>query len=113
MATPQKTPPEVANWRHLLQGMAKILADGLHGPDGPPPGTSFSRLEAAVLALESSLGAAILTLSLERQAETFHRALPSDLRLCPSCQGETIPRPSVRRELHTRTGVVTWQEPQR
>ena len=113
MATLQKTPPEVAKCRHLLQGLAKNLADRLYGPDGPPPGTSFSRIEAAVLALESALGAAILTLFLERQAETFHRALPAELRLCPSCHGETIPRPSVRRELHTRSGVVTWQEPQR
>src|SRR5271157_4154322 len=105
MATQQKTTREVESCRHLLQGQAKNLADRLYGPAGPPPGTSFSHLEALALQLTASLRTQLLNLLLARQAEALHRALPADLRLCPSCGRETIPQDPEPHQLHARAGI--------
>src|SRR5271157_1430970 len=113
MATQQKTTREVESCRHLLQGQAKNLADRLYGPDGPPPGTSFSHLEALALQLTASLRTQLLNLLLARQAEALHRALPADLRLCPSCGRETIPQDPEPHQLHARAGILGWHEPHR
>jgi hypothetical protein len=113
MATLEKTLPEVEKCRCLLQGTAKNLADRLYGPDGPPPGTSFSHLEATVDRLMQSVRKQVLDLLLSRQSAAFHQALPADLRLCPSCGRDTLPKDPEPRLLHSRAGMVEWLEPQR
>src|SRR5208283_3941244 len=113
MATQQKSPPEVEKCRYLLQGLAKNLADRLYGPDGPPQGTSFSHLEHIALQLTAAIRTHVLNLLLARQAEAFHRALPANLRFCPSCGHLTVPKESELQQLHSRAGVLQWQQPQR
>ena len=91
MATLEKASSEVDNCRFLLQGMAKNLADRLYGPQGPPAGTRLTHLETIADLLTQSIRQSFLDLLLARQSAAFHQALPADLRLCPSCQHETLP----------------------
>jgi hypothetical protein len=113
MATLEKASSEVDNCRFLLQGMAKNLADRLYGPQGPPAGTRLTHLETIADLLTQSIRQSFLDLLLARQSAAFHQALPADLRLCPSCQHETLPAEAEPRLLHSRAGILEWQEPQR
>jgi len=113
MAMPTTTPSEVDNCRFLLQGQAKILADRLYGPQGPPPGTSFAQLECCALALTHNLRKLLLDLLLARQAEVMHQQLPEELRNCPACGRTTLPQEPQPRLLHSHAATVEWLEPQR
>jgi hypothetical protein len=106
-------PRELDSCRFLLEGQAKVFADRLYGPDGPPVGTSFTDIEKIVLALGLEFQKQLLDLLLLRQAEVMHRELPESLRCCPSCKGDTIAQDPEPRLLHSLAGIVEWQEPQR
>jgi hypothetical protein len=113
MAPLAKTLPEVEKCRWTLQGTAKNLADRLFGPEGPPPGTPFSHLEAIADRLTRSIRKHFLDLLRSRQSAAFHQALPADLRLCPSCGRDTLAKDPEPRVLHTQAGLIEWLEPQR
>jgi hypothetical protein len=113
MATLEKASAEVDNCRFLLQGMAKNLADRLYGLQGPPAGTRLTHLENIADQLTLSIRKYFLDLLLARQSAAFHQALPVDLRLCPACERETFPADPEPRLLHSRSGILEWQEPQR
>ena len=66
MTSHTKASVDVASCHFLLQGQAKILADRLYGPDGPPVGTSFSHLEHLALAVSGNLRKFLLDLLLEK-----------------------------------------------
>jgi hypothetical protein len=106
-------PRELDSCRFLLEGQAKVFADRLYGPDGPPVGTSFTDIEKIVHALGLEFQKQLLDLLLLRQAEAMHRDLAESLRCCPSCKRDTIAQDPEPRLLHSRAGIVEWQEPQR
>ncbi len=112
MATLDKTPREVEKCRCLLHGLAKILADRLYGPTGPPAASAFSQLEHTADRLAGVLRKSFLDLLLARQAATFRDApMPYP---CPGCGRDTLaedePEPRL---LHTPHGAVEWLEPKR
>jgi hypothetical protein len=113
MATQVKSPHEVEKCRCLLHGSAKILADRLYGPLGPPWGTSFADLERTALRLGRAWRNHFLHLVLSRQATAFRDEPPTDLCHCPSCAGPTRVADPEPRILHSRAGDAEWSEPQR
>jgi len=113
MVLETRKPPEVDSCRFLFEGQAKVFADRLYGPDGPPVGTPFAEIEQAVLAVGLGFQKQLFDLLLVRQAEAMHRDLPEDLRGCPSCKRDTIAQDPEPRLLYSRAGIVEWQEPQR
>src|SRR5262245_16695595 len=113
MATLEKKLPEVEKCHGLLQGAAKNLADRCYGPQGPPPGTPLAHLEAIADRLTRSVRKHFLDVLLSRQSAALHQALPADLRLCPACGRDTLPRDPEPRVLHTHAGLIEWLEPQR
>jgi hypothetical protein len=107
------TLPEVESCRFLLQGQVKNLADRLYGPTGPVYGTPFAEIERVVLTVGLDFQKQLLDVLLARQAEAMHQNLSEELRCCPSCKHDTIAQEPEPRLLHSRAGVVEWQEPHR
>jgi hypothetical protein len=105
--------PEVESCRFLLQGQVKNLADRLYGPTGPGFGTPFAEIERVVLKVGLDFQKQLCDLLLARQAEAMHQNLPEQFRCCPSCKRDTIAQEPEPRLLHSRAGVVEWQEPHR
>jgi hypothetical protein len=113
MVNAEKAPREVDNCRHLLQGVAKNLADRCYGPDGPAWGAPFSALEDVALRLAQSVRKAFLDLALSRQAGAFLRNPPAPLCLCPACGRDTQAKGPEPRLLLCRAAAVEWLEPHR
>ena len=104
MARFKKHTPKVEEVRPYLHGVARLLADKLHGPDGPPWGTSLTDIEDLILELRAILSERLLAELLSRQAQAQP---PVDAHTCPTCRQplDTSPpddpglaRESARRE---------------
>src|SRR5262245_2423528 len=103
--------PEVeipAERRPVLAAAAKNLVRHLHGPEGPPWGTSFASLEELAVQISRQLGAELLHQSLQRQAR---QPASSPLHVCPACAGPLDEQPAAPRRVRTTTGLAQWQEP--
>jgi hypothetical protein len=107
------TTAQLPSCQFLIQGQAKIFADRLYGPNGPPVGTSFAELERNAIAISLDLRKQLLDLLLARQADFMHRQLPDHLRCCPSCGCDTFAREPEPRLLHCQAATVEWLEPHR
>ena len=110
MVRTEKAPREVDNCRCLVKGMAKNLADRLWGPDGPAWGTKLSELEDIVVELRQVLSEKMLSLAVQRQADT-QTERPLEYRECLSCHQPPEPREPEPRLVKARGGEVEWKEP--
>jgi hypothetical protein len=125
MARTKSTNTQLAAVEQYLNGVAKSLIDRLYGPNGLPWGTRLTELEDTVLALRQHLSEQMITLALQRQADSCDER-PKDYRDCPSCgavveskhappadtgtlPGEGQPPPEPR-GLETRGGDIAWHE---
>src|SRR6266851_3668849 len=110
MAQTGQPSPDPASVAGYLQGVAKNLLGKLYGPDGPPWGTSLSRLEDLVFSLQQSLAQEFFALALNHQAQLPCLAPPSLLN-CPGCQQTLCCSDSQSRSVTTRVGLAHWLEP--
>ncbi len=99
-----------AELRPVVTAAAKNLATHLYGPEGPAWGTSFASLEELAVQVSRLLGAELIQLAAQRQAD---QPVPSVLDCCPVCSGSLDLRPAEPRSLHTGPGLCDWQEPAR
>jgi hypothetical protein len=93
-----------------LEGVAKSLVDRIYGPDGLPWGTKLTELEDVVLAVRQALSEKMLAQALARQAHTAERR-PEPYQRCPSCQGPVAAKEAEPRDVQTRSGKASWDEP--
>ena len=91
-----------------LQAAAKNVLRHAFGPDGMPWGTRFAELEDLAVQVGQQLSREVLHTALQTQAPTER---PPDLLACPACAGPLQPRPPEERDIQTRPGAVTWDEP--
>ena len=110
MARTGQEGPEMESVAVYLQGVAKYLLGKFYGADGPPWGTSLSRLEDLVFSVQQSLAREFFTLALNLQAQQSSLA-PDSLLRCPSCRLEISCSDSQARSLISRVGVAAWREP--
>ena len=93
-----------------LDGVAKSLVDRIYGPDGLPWGTKLTELEDVVLEVRQALSEKMLARALERQAQTAEQR-PEPYQRCPGCQGEVQAQEPEPRDVQTRSGKASWDEP--
>src|SRR3989442_13460479 len=96
MARSKTRTPKVEQVRPFLESVAKNLVDRLHGPDGPPWGTTLTDIEDLLLQLREVLTEPMLDSAIARQAQTLAQQ-PEAARTCPGCQqplacGDANPR---------------------
>jgi hypothetical protein len=107
-----KANPAVEALRPYLEGVAKKLADDLWGPQGPKWGTTLTELEDIALDARAILTEKLLELGLQRQATEAATERPPEVQECPTCRRPWNEPPEAKvREMDTRAGEVTWQEP--
>jgi hypothetical protein len=99
-----------AELRPVVAAAAKNMANHLYGPEGPPWGTSFASIEELTCQISDLLGAELLHLALQRQAD---QPPPAELQVCPACQGPLRHDAPEPRSVHTNTGTADWLEPAR
>ena len=114
MARKQKRTKEVDNVRSYLEGVAKNLADKLHGPQGPAWGTKLTAIEDLCLDIREVLSEELLNLALKRQAAVHDQQTQEPFRACPGCQRplDWGDKETQERILETRAGAAEWSEPE-
>lgn len=112
MAVARTNPDPIAEVRHYLQGVAKVLVDRLYGPHGPAWGTRLQTLEDTIALIHSTLGEHLLGQALTRQSQACSQAAQAEPVSCPGCQRPTQARPPEPRVVLTDVGLAQWLEPQ-
>jgi hypothetical protein len=99
---------QVAELRHLIEGVAKNFVDRVYGPEGPAWGTSFTDLEELAVQIGQTVSQQMLQHGLQRQAS---QSVPAENRVCPSCSQPVESAEPEPRLVATRAGEVPWLEP--
>jgi hypothetical protein len=99
---------QVAELRHLIQGVAKNFVERVYGPQGPQWGTQFSDLEELAVQIGQAVSRQMLDQALQQQAA---QPVPTPDQVCPSCQQPAAPADPEPRVVQTRAGQTHWLEP--
>ncbi len=110
MAAESIATKQVAELRHLIQGVAKHFVDRVYGPQGPEWGTQFSDLEELAVQIGQAVSRQLLDQALQQQAA---QSVPDPDQVCPSCQQPTAAADPEPRVVQTRAGHTQWLEPHR
>ena len=73
---------QVAELRHLIEGVAKNFAERVYGPQGPEWGTQFVDIEELAVQIGQAVSRQMCDQALQRQAA---QPVPEADQVCPSC----------------------------
>lgn len=110
MAAQSIATKQVAELRHLIEGVAKNFAERVYGPEGPEWGTQFADIEELAMQIGQAVSRHLCDQALQRQAA---RPVPAEDQVCPACGQPVASAGPEPRAVLTRAGEVHWQEPHR